>query len=812
MVGETISHFRILEQLAKGGMGLVYKAEDLRLRRTVVLKMLLEEELENEEARVRFLREAQAASALNHPNIATIYEADEVECEGKLYSFIAMEYAQGKSLKEVVGKLSIDEAMSIVMQIADALASAHDLGIVHRDIKPANIVVDDQGRVKVLDFGIAKFTLPPSEGATQSTGHTELILTTPGSIIGTFNYMSPEQAYGHEVDQRTDIFSLGVVFYELVAGVTPFGGNTPIAVADAIIHSNPKPVTLYNPQVTPDLERILLRMLEKDRTLRYQDLRAVYFDLDAIRRGSSAVLSAATYENILDDSGQRVIQVITGNEARPNDLTRETSVAVMNFSNISKNPDDDWMGTGIAETVTSDLKRIEGITVIGRERISEVLRSLKPIHQADLDDELATSVGKGVGAHWIICGGFQRFGEMLRITSRVVDVTTGEVLKTVKIDGQMSEIFELQDKVVYEFMRNANLTLPRVQRQVIQQRETKSFAAYEAFSKGKLNLFAHTRQSIEEAIRYFEQAISFDPDYARAYVSLGYALSIKAQYWNKPELCEDALNHINKAHSLRPLKADEYAELGLTLLAMGRDDEAINSIRRGLEVDPSVAGLHTVLGRAYFIGKGDFVQAASAFEKALELEPNAGWAALQLSHCCAYLGNYLRGEQAARIAINAQEQMTSDQHDVRIIGAYTRLGQIYYFQQKYDQAIVEFCRELVALDQIDHALKERVLIEVNQRLTSSYLRQGSFDDAREAFARTLKIFETRLDAGVDDPFTRYYVGCAHAMMGNVESSIDCLKRAAQSRPLFTIKRAEIEPDLAKLHGDSRFQQIIESIQ
>jgi serine/threonine protein kinase/tetratricopeptide (TPR) repeat protein len=811
MVGETISHFRILEQLAKGGMGLVYKAEDLRLRRTVVLKMLLEEELENEEARARFLREAQAASALNHPNIATIYEADEVECDGKRYSFIAMEYVQGKSLKELVGELSIEETVDIVMQIADALASAHDLGIIHRDIKPANIILDDQGRVKVLDFGIAKFTLPLSEGATQSTGQTELILTTPGSIIGTFNYMSPEQAYGHEVDQRTDIFSLGVLFYELFAGITPFAGNTPIAVADAIIHSNPQPVTRYNPQVTADLERVLLRMLEKDCALRYQDLRAVYFDLDAVRRGNPILLSASTYESILDDSGQRVIQVITGNDIRTDEIPGGTSVAVMSFSNITKNPDDDWMGTGIGETVTSDLKKIEGITVIGRERISEVLHRLKPIHQSDLDDELARGVGKEVGAHWIICGGFQRFGEMVRITSRVVDVTTGEVLKTVKIDGKMSEIFELQDKIVYEFMRNANINLRRSQRQEIQQRDTKLFVAYEAYSKGRLNLFAHTRQSIDEAIRYFERAISLDPIYARAYVSLGYALSIKAQYLNKPELFESAIAQIQKANSLRPLKADEYSELGLALLAMGRDDEAINSIRRGLEVDPNVAGLHTVLGRAQFIGKGDFSEAASSFEKALEIDPHAGWAALQLAHCCAYLGDFSRGEQAARIAINAQEQMYSDQHDVRIIGAYTRLGQIQYLQQNYDQAIAEFCRELVALDQIDHVLKERVLVEVNQRLTSAYLRQSSFDDAREAFARMLKIFETSVEAGADNPFTRYYVACAHAMMGNAESAIDCLQRAAQFRPLYTIKRAELEPDLEKLHADSRFQQLIKAI-
>jgi serine/threonine protein kinase/tetratricopeptide (TPR) repeat protein len=809
MLGETISHFKILERLAKGGMGEVYKAEDLRLRRIVALKMLLEEDLDNEEARARFLREAQAASALNHPNIATIYEVDEVERDGKRFNFIAMEYVQGRSLKDLLGKISVDESIKIVMQIADALASAHEMGIVHRDIKPANIILDDQDRVKVLDFGIAKFTLPPADDTRQTTEHTELVLTTPGSVIGTFNYMSPEQALGREVDHRTDIFSLGVLFYELLAGIIPFAANTPIALADAIIHSDPQPVTRYNPLVTPELERIILRALAKDRELRYQDLKALYFDLDAVSRGQTVLLSASTYENLLEDSGHRKLALMSGAGVGPSSDQSGASVAVMSFSNITRNSEDDWLEAGIAETVTSDLKKVEGVTVIGRERVSEILSRLRPSPSSDLDDELATRVGSEVGAHWIICGGFQRFGEMVRITSRIVDVTTGEVLKTVKIDGRMNEIFELQDKVVYEFLRNANLILHKADRQMIEQRETGVFSAYEAFNKGKISLFTHSPQALDEAIGYFEQAISLDPQYARAYVELGHALSLKAQYSNKPEVYQSALANLQKAGSLRPLQAVEHGALGLTLLAMGNDDEGIAAIKRGLEIDPKDAGLHTALGRAYFIGKGQFAEAALEFERALALNPQSGWAALQLAHCGAYLGDYQLGEKAARLAIIAQEQAHSEQGEIRIIGAYTRLGQIYYLQKNYDQAIAEFCRELVALDLNDHALKDRMLIEVNQRLTSAYLRQGNEDDARGAFARMLMGFETRIEAGMDDPFTRYYVACGHTMMGNVESAIRCLDRAAEMRPVFTIARAEVEPDLEALHSDQRFQRLIQ---
>ncbi len=814
MIGETISHFQILERLAKGGMGEVYKAEDVRLRRLVALKMLLEEELDNEEARARFVREAQAASALNHPNIATIYEVDEVERDGKRYSFIAMEYVQGKTLKDLVGTVNVDEAIKMVMQIADALATAHEAGIIHRDIKPSNVILDDQGRVKVLDFGIAKFTPLPAVGESETKTRTELILTAPGSVLGTFNFMSPEQALGQEIDHRTDIFSLGILFYELLTGTPPFKGNTPIAIADAIIHSDPPTVAHFNPLITTELQRALLRMLEKDRERRYQDLRSVYFDLDAIRRGSTELLSAATFENLSEDSMRKyAVSLVATPDAetdiRAGEIQEGKSVAVMAFTNITKNADDDWLGAGIAETVTADLKNIEDITVTGRERISEVLNRLNPTHHSDLDDELAIRIGKEIGAHWMICGGFQRFGEMVRITSRVVDVTTGEVLKTVKIDGQMTEIFELQDKVVYEFMRNANLSLRQADRQVIEQKETKVFAAYEAFSKGLINLFASTRQALDAAIRYFEQAVAFDPNYARAQVYLGYALSIKALYYNLPELYESSLANIQKANLARSLKADEHGMLGLALLGMGRDDEAIESIKRGLEIDSNAAGLHTALGRAYFIGKGRFSDAAPEFEEALALDPQDNWAALQLAHCCAYLGNYARGELAARRAIEAQEEGQLDQRGRRIIGAYTRLGQIYFHQGNYDQAIAEFCRELVAMDQTDHALKDRLLIEVNQRLTSAYLRVGSNEDARTAFERVIEGFEARLDAGVDDPFTRYYVACAHAMMGHTESALNYLVHTAQMRRLFTVERAKIEPDLESLRADSRFQQLVQ---
>src|SRR5215813_11274491 len=298
MIGETISHYRIIKRLGSGGMGEVYQAEDTRLRRPVALKMMLDDGDHSAQARTRFLREAQASSALNHPNIVTIYEIDEVERNGERYSFIVMEYVEGRTLKEIAGECSVEEAVDITMQIADALAQAHERGIVHRDVKPSNVIVTGQNRVKVLDFGVAKFDLLPLEdGETASLFSTEFVKTTPGAVIGTFAYMSPEQALAKDVDHRSDIFSLGVVAYELVAGHPAFTGSSSLAVVDAILHSDPPPMARFNLQAPPELEAIVRRMLEKSPELRYQSLRDVRADLDALKREiMTQLLPGSIYE------------------------------------------------------------------------------------------------------------------------------------------------------------------------------------------------------------------------------------------------------------------------------------------------------------------------------------------------------------------------------------------------------------------------------------------------------------------------------------------------------------------------------------
>jgi non-specific serine/threonine protein kinase len=808
MIGETISHYKIIERLGAGGMGEVYKAEDLRLHRHVALKMMFVDEGKNglgEQARARFLREARAASALNHPNIATIYEIDEIVRDGARYNFIVMEYVPGRTLKEVGRELTLPDSLEVVSQIADALAEAHELGIVHRDIKPSNIIVTENHRIKILDFGVAKYNPLPSEDAeTASLYHTDMMKTSPGTVIGTFAYMSPEQALGREIDGRSDIFSLGVLFYELMAGRLPFTGSSTLAVVDAILHADPLPVGMFNYRITPDLERIVQRMLEKDISRRYSSMRDVGRELEAAQQG----LPVATdpYETNIGQP-TRYLSAVGAGTSTLNSRTGK-SIAVISFNNITQNPADEWVGTGIAETVTADLKKIEGITVIGRERVYEVLRRWGVDQQAEIDATMATRIGREIGALWIVCGGYQRIADMLRITARFVEVETGELIKTVKIDGQMKDIFELQDKIVYELSQDLDLSLRSGERENIEQKETDVVEAYEAFVKAEMEIEKGTRENMEEAIRLLERAIQLDMNYAHAYAGLGYALSLKGQFLAQPELLERAVEYFQKAIELNPLLARGYSGLGFAFTALGRDDSAIGALRRALSFAPHDPSVHSALGRAYMIGKGMFREAAAEYEQVLKGNSEAGWAAQQLALCCAYLGDLNRGMDAARKAIEAQELYISGQSGIQIVGSFAKLALLYNLKGRYDDAISECYRELVFLRQSNHALKERTTIEVNQKLVSAYVRQGNLADAQNAYNQLMRAFDSRLAAGSDDPFTRYYVACASAMMGEKETALEHLRKAIEGRRNFNIARAKVEIDFESLREDKRFQALI----
>jgi non-specific serine/threonine protein kinase len=775
MIGKTASHYQVLERLGQGGMGEVYLAEDTRLHRRVALKMLREGR--DEPARGRLTREARLASALNHPGIAVIYEIDEVELEDGWRSFIAMEYVAGETLAEAARRerLPLPRVLEVATQIADALAEAHVRGVIHRDVKPSNVMITESGRVKVLDFGLASYVPPKVDTATWSRSPGPA--AEAGALVGTIAYMSPEQARGGEVDARSDVFSLGVVIYELVSGRQPFQGKNAVDLVDAILNDDPDFADGFDDPAAAPLVRLLRRMLARDPARRPQAMREVIAELDAIRRGAAPAAEPAP---------------------------GAPAVAVMGFDNITKVPEDDWLGTGIAETVAADLRGVEGLTVIARERIHEVLRKLTGEGEAD-EQALAARLGRELGARWVLGGGYQRLGDRVRVTARLTDVASGSLIRTVKIDGRMDEIFAVQDRIVAELGAGLRLTVgPRT----ATPEETQVVEAYEAFSRGMINLRAESHESVDRAILFFERAVALDPAYAQAHLKLGSAYDTKATYLVMPELHERAIAQFRRAIELRPGLVSAWRELGGVLVALGREEEGLEAIRHALALDPEDAGAHAALGRAHFLGYGEFRRAAECYEKAIAINPQAGWYALQLAHCYALLRDYAKGEAAARRAVVLQEDFLSGREGIAIVGAHMRLGHLAALQGRHEDAIAHFNRELEFLRRVDHALRNRILIELHQRLGSAYLRLGRDVEGRAALDLALEGFAARLHLGADEPFSRYYAACAYAVRGDVDPALAHLERAVRLRRRFTVARARIEPEFDAIRAERRFRDLV----
>jgi serine/threonine protein kinase/Tfp pilus assembly protein PilF len=786
VLGTTIQHYRVGERLGAGGMGEVYLAEDVRLGRPVALKFLPPALKADPDSRARLLNEARAASLLRSPNIAVTYDIGEYAGT----DFIVMEYVEGELLSKRVagGPLPIREVVEVGVQVSDALDEAHGRGIIHRDIKSANLIRTDRGLVKVLDFGLAKFlTSNQQDGLV-----TQPQVTIAGMVVGTISYMAPEQALGRAVDNRADLFSLGVVLYELATGRTPFAGTVTTEIVDKILHETPAAPSSLNATVPRAFDGIVMRALEKSPTFRYQSARDMRQDL---RELSSS----------LEESSRVSVSRAASAVASPQGTAIERSVAVMTFANITRDATDDWIGTGIAETVSSDLKNIHGMTVIGRARVYDALRNLAS--NANLDESLAIDIGRRLGATWVVVGGFQKIGEMVRITANFVEVSTGTVRKTVKVDGRVSDIFGLQDKIVYELSQGLNLVLRGTEIAEIERRETRSVEAYESFARGMMNLRLASRDSIERAIAAFEHATRHDPEYALAWAALGGAYNLKGSFLSLTDLIEQAIEIERRALSIDPDLADAHTWLGAALLNLGRTDEAIGAMREAIRLEPDNGQAHQALARAYWVGKGDFASAIPEFERAIELNPDAGYSYLQLGLLLAWQGQFERAEEVCKRAVELQDQYISGNAGLQVVGANGRLGYVYYLQGRYDDALREYERGLQFVGSSDHALKDRTAIELTIKIGAAWHRQGRTAEASRQFERARKMFDGLLAKGADDPFTRYYIACMYALSGDRERALDSLERVAAKLPALTAARVRRDPDVDSLRSDPRFETI-----
>jgi serine/threonine protein kinase len=573
MIGRTISKFRITEELGRGGMGTVYKAQDEKLDRPVAIKMLPPHLSASDESKARFMQEAKAAAALNHRHILSIYEIDEQDDA----MFLVMEYIEGETLKGHIARLEtgtglpVDQAIGWALQISDGLNAAHAKDIIHRDIKSENIMVDHAGQLKVMDFGLAKLI--------SGSG-----LTKTGASLGTLSYMSPEQAQGLPADRQSDIWSLGVVLFEMLTADLPFKAEHDAALLYLIVNGEAPPPSALDRRIPQTVDAVVKKMLAKEKTERYASTKEVEHALKGILSEGPAVMVPP----------------------------QKKSIAVLPFENIGADKDNEYFGDGLTEELIVHLSRLNDIEVVSRTTTSQYKGTKKDIK----------TIGRELGVRFILEGSVRKFQDNLRIAVQLIDVGSDRQLWAESYKGKLADVFDIQEQVSKEIVDALMLKLSPSEKVVLTKRSTLNAEAFDCNLRARDSLYRLTESNVKLAIQLFQKAIDLDPRYASAHAGLGEAYAMMHQYFEAKDVWLDkAIEASLKALMYDPTLSEAYAALGLAYFDKKELHEAVTSTLKAIELDPKNVAAYWILGRIYHTTDRDH-EAADLFKKAVTLNPS----------------------------------------------------------------------------------------------------------------------------------------------------------------------------------------------